>query len=200
MSAPRPAVLRLSARSRPSRNALFWLGFVLAGCAKSPTADTDASVATGDVSVPVVGTFALAWEDNFDAFDSARWQLMTHTWDSNLAVFSTQNTKFENGIASLMLTPEATDTLKPFRGVEMRSRETLTYGKVEARARLAKGSGVVSALVLIYTPWPADDWNELDVEHLGRYTDRVQFNAHVYTGPPVAKPATTSVAPTQYWA
>jgi len=80
----------------------------------------------------------------------------------------------------------------------MRSRETLTYGKVETRARLAKGSGVVSAVVLIYTPWPADDWNELDIEYLGRYTDKVQFNAMVYTGPPPAKPVVQSVTPTQY--
>ena len=124
------------------------------------------------------GTFQLAWEDNFDAFDSGHWALQTHTWDGNLAQFSTANTTFANGIASLLLTPEPTDTAKPFRGVEMRSRDTLTYGKVESRIRFAKGSGVVSSLVLIYTPWPADDWNELDIEDLGRYGDRVQTNVH----------------------
>ena len=73
----------------------------------------------------------------------------------------------------------------------MRSRDTLTYGKVEARVKLAKGSAVVSSLVLIYTPWPADDWNELDVECLGRYADRVQYNTMVYTGPPTTPPVTS---------
>jgi endo-1,3-1,4-beta-glycanase ExoK len=149
-------------------------------------------------SAPPTGTFQLAWQDDFDAFDAARWQLMTHTWDGNLAQFSTANTRFADGIASLLLTPEPTDTAKPFRGVEMRSRDTLTYGKVESRVRFAKGSGVVSSLVLIYTPWPADDWNELDVEYLGRYTDRVQSNVQVYTGPPKTPPVTTSVTPAQY--
>ena len=124
------------------------------------------------------GTFQLAWEDNFDAFDATRWALQTHSWDSNLAQFSTTNTTFANGIASLTLTPEPTDTVKPFRGVEMRSRDTLTYGKVESRIRFAKGSGVVSSLVLIYTPWPADDWNELDIEVLGRYSDRAADERH----------------------
>jgi endo-1,3-1,4-beta-glycanase ExoK len=147
---------------------------------------------------PATGTFQLDWQDDFDAFDSARWQLMTHTWDGNLAQFSTQNTRFADGIASLLLTPEPTDTAKPYRGVEMRSRDTLTYGKVESRVRFAKGSGVVSSLVLIYTPWPADDWNELDVEYLGRYADRVQSNVQVYTGPPTTPPVTTSVTPSQY--
>lgn len=142
--------------------------------------------------------FELLWQDEFDTFDASRWQLMTHTWDTNQAQFSTQNVTIENGVASLRLTAEPADSIKPFRGVEMRSIETLTYGKVEARVRLARGSGVVSSLVLIYTPWPADDWNELDIEYLGRYSDRVQFNAMVYLGPPTAPPVAQSVAPTQY--
>lgn len=148
--------------------------------------------------VPGASEFELAWQDDFDRFDATRWQLMTHSWDTNLAQFSTENVRLENGIAALDLTPEPSDALKPFRGVEMRSIEALTYGKVEARARLAKGSGVVSSLVLIYTPWPADDWNELDIEYLGRYADRVQFNSMVYLGPPTQPPVTQSVMPTQY--
>lgn len=142
--------------------------------------------------------FELLWEDPFDAFDTTRWQLMTHSWDSNLAQFSTENAHIEAGVLSLELTPEPSDPVKPLRGVEMRSRETLTYGKVEARARFAAGSGVVSAVVLIYTPWPADDWNELDIEYLGRYSDRIQFNAMVYTGPPTQPPVQQSVTPTQF--
>ncbi|HTV20886.1 MAG TPA: family 16 glycosylhydrolase, partial [Polyangiaceae bacterium] len=137
--------------------------------------------AAGD-STPGSSEFELAWQDDFDTFDATRWQLMTHSWDTNLAQFSTANVRVADGVAALDLTAEPTDPLKPFRGVEMRSIEALTYGKVEARARLAKGSGVVSSLVLIYTPWPADDWNELDIEYLGRYADRVQFNSMVYLG------------------
>lgn len=195
--------------SRPRRAAVTLTSALLlpllnaaAGCAASPPARNSDGGTTGSTDARteaiIPGTFELAWEDNFDAFDAARWQLMTHSWDGNLAMFSTENTKFENGVASLLLTSAPADVAKPFRGVEMRSRDTLTYGKVEAKARLAKGSGVVSSLVLIYTPWPADDWNELDIEYLGRHTDKVQFNAMVYTGPPVAKPATQSVVPTQY--
>jgi len=156
---------------------------------------------SGEPAASVTNTaqeFELAWRDDFDTFDATRWQLMTHSWDSNLALFSTQNVRIENGIAALSLTPEPTDAIKPFRGVEMRSLEALTYGKVEARARFAQGSGVVSALVLIYTPWPADDWNELDIEYLGRYSDRVQFNSMVYLGPPATLPVTQSVTPTMY--
>jgi endo-1,3-1,4-beta-glycanase ExoK len=142
--------------------------------------------------------FRLAWEDDFNVLDLTRWQLMTHSWDSNLAQFSTENARVADGILQLALTSSPNDAVKPFRGVELRSRQTLTYGKVEARLRFARGSGVVSALVLIYTPWPADDWNELDIEFLGRYSDRVQFNTMVYTGMPLTLPVTQSVTPTQY--
>ncbi|WP_437580617.1 family 16 glycosylhydrolase [Sorangium sp. So ce887] len=133
------------------------------------------------------GRFELAWEDPFDTVDLTRWQLMTHSWDGNLAQFTGETTAVSGGILHLSLTA-ANDTNKPFRGVEMRSRETLTYGKIEASARFARGSAVVSSLVLIYTPWPPDDWNELDIEFLGKDADRIQFN-HMVNIPP-ADPAT----------
>ncbi|MET0413183.1 MAG: glycoside hydrolase family 16 protein [Polyangiaceae bacterium] len=167
-----------------------------------------APVGTSPAAVPVpaepppagteTGPFRLAWQDDFDTLDSSRWQLMTHSWDGNLAQFSTYNARVADGILKLELTAAAGDTVKPFRGVELRSLQALTYGKVEARVRFARGSGVVSAMVLIYTPWPADDWNELDIELLGRYSDRVQFNSMVYTGPPQTPPVSQSVTPTQY--
>jgi endo-1,3-1,4-beta-glycanase ExoK len=141
--------------------------------------------------------FTLAWQDDFDTLDTSRWALQTFSWDGNLAQFSTENASVANGVLSIALTPEPSDTAKPYRGVELRSIPTVTYGKVEARLRFAKGSGVVSALVLIYTPWPADDWNELDIEHLGKTPDTAQLNCQVYTGPPTTPPVSQSVSPTQ---
>jgi endo-1,3-1,4-beta-glycanase ExoK len=152
----------------------------------------------GESAPDDVAGFELWWEDSFETFDASRWQLMTHSWDSNLAQFSPDNARIDAGILSLALTAETSDSLKPFRGVEMRSVDTLTYGKVEARVRFARGSGVVSSLVTIYTPWPADDWNELDIEYLGRYSDRVQFNAMVYTGARTTGVVQQSVTPTQF--
>ena len=131
------------------------------------------------------GQFELAWEDEFDTVDSSRWTQMTHSWDGNLAQFSTSNTVAEDGILKLALTAAPAGSEKPYLGVEYRSVDTLTFGKVEARVRFAKGSAVVSSLVLIYTPWPPDDWNELDIECLGQSTREVQFN-HMINIPPAA--------------
>lgn len=170
----------------------------VAGVCSNGTGGTGgAAGATGGAGGATTDPFQLLWQDDFDSFDGSRWQLQTFSWDGNLAQFSTQNVSVANSILSIHLTPEPSDTVKPYRGVEMRSLSTITYGKVEARVRFAKGSGVVSGLVLIYTPWPADDWNEIDIEHLGKTNAAVQLNCQVYTGPPTTPPVTQSVTPTQ---
>lgn len=151
-------------------------------------------------SSPNSADFKLLFRDDFDTLDTSRWTLMTHSWPGNLALFSEESATVEDGHLNVTLleAPEGTTSdggEKSFLGAEVRSVDTLTYGRVRARVRFASGSAVVSSLVTIYTPWPADNWNELDVEILGQDPSRVQFNAMVYTG---KLPATTTpVSPTQ---
>jgi hypothetical protein len=140
--------------------------------------------------------FQLAWQDDFDTLDSSAWQLQTFTWDGNQAQFSAQNASVSNGVLTIALTAAPSGSEKPYLGVEMRSTKTLTFGKVSARMRFAKGSGVVSGLVLFHTPFPNCDWNEIDIEHLGKSSNSSQLNAMVYTGTPDPS-CTTSVTPTQ---
>jgi beta-glucanase (GH16 family) len=172
-------------------------GAVNTGGAVATGGNTSTSLGGSTATSTAGPGFVLAWEDNFDAFNTSLWALQTFSWDGNLAQFSTANAEVSNGVVAIHLTEEPSDTAKPFRGVEMRSKKTFTYGKAEARIRFAKGPGVVSGFVAIYTPWPADDWNELDFEHLGNAPTSIQTNCQVYTGAPVAKPVTTSVTPTR---
>ena len=109
----------------------------------------------------------LSWQDDFDTLDTSAWQLQTFTFGGNEAQFTPQNATVANGILTISLTPNPNSTTEPYWGVEMRSAKTLTYGKVSARMRFATGSGVVSGLVLFYTPYPNCNWNEIDIEHLG---------------------------------
>ena len=126
-------------------------------------------------------SFQLAWEDDFDTIDSSRWQFMTHSL--GLAQFTGDNASVSNGIVTLSLTDAPAGSALPYRGVEMRSTSTRTYGKVESSIRFAAGAGVVSALVLIYTPWPPLDWNEIDIESLGKSTNQLQFNTMIFIPP-----------------
>jgi beta-glucanase (GH16 family) len=171
------------------------------GAAGAPA--VDAPDAAGGAANAAGDHFSLVFRDDFDTLDAARWQIMTHSWDSNLALFSAESVKVDGGLLSLSLLPAAdgttddTGNAKQFLGAEVRSRDTVTYGRVTARANFAAGSAVISALVTIYTPWPADNWNELDMEFLGANPDRIQFNTMVYTGEPTTAPVTESVTPTQ---
>lgn len=140
--------------------------------------------------------FVLAWQDDFDVLDKGLWQEQSFSWDGNLATFTPGNATVQNGIVTLSLTPASNNSSKPYLGVELRSTKTLSYGRVSARVRFAKGSGVVSGLVLFYTPYPNCDWNEIDIEHLGKTSASSQLNAMVYLGSPQAN-CSASVTPTQ---
>ncbi|WP_437829353.1 glycoside hydrolase family 16 protein [Sorangium sp. So ce1153] len=174
------------------------------GTAGGTTAAATGTGGSGGGPLPPEEDFTLLFRDDFDRLEPARWQLMTHSWTENLALFSQSAATIESGQLVIRLTPAPAGTTdssgapKTFLGAEVRSVETLTYGRVRARVKLARGSAVVSSLVTIYTPWPADNWNELDIECLGAKPNDVQFNAMVYTGAPVRPPVTQSVSPTQH--
>lgn len=140
--------------------------------------------------------FVLAWQDDFNSLDTSLWQAQSFTWDGNQAQFTPQNVSVGNGRLTLALTSAPSGSAKPYLGVELRSAKTLTYGKVSASMRFAAGSGVVSGLVLFYTPYPNCDWNEIDIEHLGNSSKTSQLNCMVFSGTPTAA-CTTSVTPTQ---
>jgi endo-1,3-1,4-beta-glycanase ExoK len=184
------------------------LGLVLlavAGCGSSAanpspgsggTSGQGGSGASPDGGPGGDGSFVLSWQDDFDTLDSSAWQLQTFTFGGNEAQFTPQNAAVANGILTISLTPNPNSTTEPYWGVEMRSARTLTYGKVSARMRFATGSGVVSGLVLFYTPYPNCNWNEIDIEHLGSSSNTSQLNCQVYLGTPTTN-CTTSVSPTQ---
>lgn len=191
-------------RRRTLLNLLLLVLFV--GCGSSagqPTSGTGGTTGTGGSSSNLdsgadgaADLFVLSWQDDFDTLDATAWQLQTFTFGGNEAQFTPQNAAVNNGILTISLTPNPNSTTEPYWGVEMRSAKTLTYGKVSARMRFATGSGVVSGLVLFYTPYPNCNWNEIDIEHLGDSATTSQLNAQVYLGTPVAG-CTTSVSPTQ---
>ncbi|RKY50784.1 MAG: hypothetical protein DRP91_00715 [Candidatus Neomarinimicrobiota bacterium] len=66
---------------------------------------------------------------------------------------------------------------KPYRGGELRTIRSFLYGRFEVRFKSARGSGIVSSFFTFYDNVSSlDDWNEIDIEVLGRYEKNVQFN------------------------
>jgi len=68
---------------------------------------------------------------------------------------------------------------KEYRGAELRTNATYTYGRFEVNYKASYGAGHTSTF-FTYHELGSDginEWNELDIEMLGRYTDDIQFNA-----------------------
>jgi len=70
---------------------------------------------------------------------------------------------------------------RPFRGAEYRTIDTHLYGRFEVRMKSAYGSGTVSSFFTINDYWSegisgTENWQEIDFEALGQYTNRFQTN------------------------
>ena len=70
---------------------------------------------------------------------------------------------------------------EPYRGGELRTEDTFRYGRFETRMKGAPGSGVVNSFFLYRDYWAegldgTEHWNEIDIELLGQYTNRVETN------------------------
>ena len=70
---------------------------------------------------------------------------------------------------------------EPYRGGELRTDDTFRYGRFETRMKAAPGSGIVNSFFLYRDYWDegldgAEHWNEIDIELLGQYNNRVETN------------------------
>ena len=139
----RPLIRRLA---RAARSASGVLGVLAASAAAGCGSKEDLIIGVDD--------FTLERRDDFDgsALDLDYWALATHTFEPNLAWFSTANAKIEGGLLVLSITADAApatplpnEVPKPYSAAEVRTRDTFLYGRFRTRARLAAGGGVVSA-------------------------------------------------------
>ena len=69
---------------------------------------------------------------------------------------------------------------KKYKGAEIRTNESFLYGRFEVKMKSADASGMLISFFTFYDdPSFATNWNEIDIEILGRYQNEVQFNAIV---------------------
>lgn len=66
---------------------------------------------------------------------------------------------------------------KDFKGAELRTKLSYTYGRFETRLKSAYREGMLSSFFTYYDGGGGiSNWNEIDIEVMGRYYDNVQFN------------------------
>jgi len=65
---------------------------------------------------------------------------------------------------------------KSYKGAEYRTKDAFTYGRFETRMKPAGKEGMLASFFTYHEITTTSDWNEIDIEILGRYTNDVQFN------------------------
>jgi beta-glucanase (GH16 family) len=113
--------------------------------------------------------YTLIRHDDFDQLDLDFWELATHTFDPNLAYFTTANAKVDQGLLVLAITPDPSPAMpmpmqaqKPYSAAELRSRTSFLYGSYRARVRVAGGPGVVTAFWGFYDRYAMSSGAQLD--------------------------------------
>jgi beta-glucanase (GH16 family) len=75
---------------------------------------------------------------------------------------------------------KAQGQVKKYYGAEIRTNESFLYGRFEVKMKSAEASGMLISFFTFYdSPDFLTNWNEIDIEILGRYQNEVQFNAIV---------------------
>ena len=70
---------------------------------------------------------------------------------------------------------------KDYKAAEIRTAVSYMYGRFEARMLASNKNGILSTLFTFNDDnFTVPQWNEIDIEQLGRYNDRVQFNVITY--------------------
>lgn len=63
-----------------------------------------------------------------------------------------------------------------YKGAEYRTKASYTYGRFETRMKSTQREGVLSSFFTYHEIVTGNDWNEIDIEILGRYQDDIQYN------------------------
>lgn len=65
---------------------------------------------------------------------------------------------------------------KIYKGAEYRTKASYTYGRFEVRLKSAYREGMLTSFFTYNDNYPNTEWNEIDIEILGRYENDIQFN------------------------
>ncbi len=138
-------------------------------------------------------SFKEEWTDEFDSFNTSRWN--KGSWKMDLVTLSSNNVVVSDGILQMKMTKQKNeDGTYSYYGAELYSKETFKYGRFEAKMKMACAPGCISSMFLYYNNSDKGgtyQWNELDIEVLGKNTKAFQSN--IITGKKNAQVTTEKI-------
>jgi len=87
-----------------------------------------------------------------------------------------ENVTFNEGKMQLIINADSDPVSPPYFGGEYRSKDFYGYGRYEVSIKAIKNDGVVSSFFTYTGPSDNNPWDEIDIEILGKDTEKVQFN------------------------
>ncbi|MBI3550585.1 MAG: family 16 glycosylhydrolase [Elusimicrobia bacterium] len=125
-----------------------------------------------------LASYELLREDRFGGIDEAFWSASTHTFPGNDAAFAPENAAAAAGGGVTLTIEDRPVGVRPFAAAELSAKAPLLYGRVEARLKPARVSGVVSAFFL----YRLSPWQEIDLEFAGKDTTKALLNVYYNRG------------------
>jgi endo-1,3-1,4-beta-glycanase ExoK len=88
-------------------------------------------------------------------------------------------------LATVLAVQTGSAEAKPYKGAEIYSLESVTYGRMEMRMRMIRGSGLLSTFFTYKngSELTGATWEELDIEILGK-NDATTWQSNIITGNP----------------
>lgn len=132
----------------------------------------------GAVALPVSNALTTThFGEGFDYYNSGAWE-KSNGW-SNGGMFNcgwlADHVTYSGGIMTLRL-DNYSSAGKPYSAGEIRTRDTYSYGYYQVRMKPAKNIGVVSSFFTYTGPSMGTQWDEIDIEFLGKDTTKMQVN------------------------
>ncbi|MEA1953698.1 MAG: family 16 glycosylhydrolase [Campylobacterota bacterium] len=116
--------------------------------------------------------------DNFNAYDSTVWRKAD--WNNGDPFYNgwcPEQVSFENGVMSLTLEElDCNDNDETHASGEYQTKETYKYGRYTARFIASDVNGTISSLFTYTGPHVGTDWDEIDMEILGKDSTKIQVN------------------------
>lgn len=117
-------------------------------------------------------------EDEFDEYNYSLFSKSSGWTNGGMfnCVWEGENIKFDDGKMTLNLDENKYSEFNDYTGAEYRTSEKYHYGMYEISMKPAKNPGIVSSFFTYTGPSDGTQWDEVDIEFLGKDTTKVQFN------------------------
>jgi endo-1,3-1,4-beta-glycanase ExoK len=140
---------------------------------------TAAAVAsTATAGIPTATT--PSWADHFTSINTSLWYVSDGWSNGSYMLTGWSRNELATGSSGLLVTinKSPANTSTPYLSGEIQSRARYQYGYYQARIQAIPGGGTNTAFFTYVGATQGKNWNEIDIEILGKNTHAVQVTYH----------------------